>query len=68
MSKSEIKFGAFVTIHSTTSSDMDGETGTILGIASEHPNNNFWIVELSKPLLNRKAIVLTDACLKLVND
>jgi hypothetical protein len=52
-----------VQFHSTASSDLDGKQGVILGIASEHPNNNFWIVQLDQALPERDAVVITDACL-----
>ena len=52
-----------VQFHSTGSSDLDGKQGVILGIASEHPNNNFWIVQLDQALPERAAVVITDACL-----
>lgn len=52
-----------VKFHSTSSSELDSNSGTILGIASSHPEHNFWIVLLDKPLQDRKAVVITDACL-----
>ena len=52
-----------VQFHSTGSSDLDGKQGVILGIASAHPKNNFWIVKLDQALPERAAVVITDACL-----
>ena len=51
-------------MHSTSSTDLDGKTGTLLGIAVKYPDNNFWIIELDNPLPDSRAIVLTDACIK----
>lgn len=62
--KNTLKFNDRVVMHSTSSVDLDGKTGTLLGIAVEYPNNNFWIIELDEPLPDRRAIVLTDACIK----
>jgi hypothetical protein len=57
-----------VEFHSTGSTDLDGKTGRILGIASEHATNNFWIVLLDVPLPEREAVVIIDACIKLIGD
>jgi hypothetical protein len=62
--KQNLEFNDRVEMHSTTSTDLDGKYGTLMGIASAHPNNNFWIVQLDEPMEDRSAIVLTDACLK----
>ena len=64
--KNLIKTNSRVKFHSTTSSDLDGNKGTILGIATQHPENNFWIVLLDNPLPERLAIVMTDSCLTLI--
>ena len=40
-----------VQFHSKGSSDLDGKQGVILGIASAHTENNFWIVKLDQALL-----------------
>ena len=62
--KSELKYNDRVKIHSTSSPVLDGKTGTLIGVASSFPNNNFWIVEFDIPQPERRAIVLTDACLE----
>lgn len=64
--KSQLKCNDKVEFHSTSSADLDGKSGTILGIASEHPENNFWIVKLDNPLPERIAVVITDSCIKAV--
>ena len=62
--KIKLKYNDRVKIHSTSSSLLDGKTGTLSGIASKFPTQNFWIVELDIPLTENRAIVLTDACLE----
>lgn len=59
-----MKCNSRVEFHSTSSSDLDGKRGTILGISAAYPNNNFWIVKLDTPLPDRLAVVITDSCLK----
>jgi len=55
-----------VEFHSTTSIDLDGKQGTILGFYADHTTNKFWIVLLDNPLPDWRAIVMTDSCLKKV--
>ena len=61
-----IQTNSRVEFHSTTSVDLDGKQGTVLGIAMELPENNYWIVLLDEPLPNRLAVIITDSCIKLV--
>jgi len=62
--KNNLKLHSRVIFHSTASVELDNKTGTILGIASSHPSNNYWIVSLDEPLPDRLAVVITDACIK----
>lgn len=62
--KNTLKYNDRVVMHSTTSTDLDGKTGTLIGIYANFPNNTHWIVELDEPLIDRRAIVLTDSCIK----
>lgn len=62
--KNTLKYLDKIQMHSTGSIDLDNKTGTLIGISSDLPHNKFWIVELDEPLENRKAIVLTDSCIK----
>ena len=55
-----------VEFHSTTSVELDGKQGNVLGIAMNLPENNYWIVMLDNPLPDRLAVVITDSCLKLI--
>lgn len=64
MDNKVLKYNDRVEIHSTSSLDLDGKSGTLMGISSDLPQNKFWIVELDEPLKDRRAIVLTDSCLK----
>jgi hypothetical protein len=76
MSKENFKTDSRVEFHSTAS-ELDGKTGTILGISSSHAECNFWIVGLDEPLperrafgvsaSERRAVVIIDSCLKLAN-
>lgn len=59
-----LKYNDRIKMHSTTSHLLDGKSGTLIGIYTECPENNFWIVELDEPLVDRRAIVLTDSCIK----
>lgn len=59
-----LKFNDRVEMHSTTSTELDGKFGLLMGIASQNYDNTFWIVELDEPLADRRAIVLSDSCLK----
>jgi hypothetical protein len=59
-----LKLNDRVIMRNTNSSDLDGKFGTLMGIASQHEDNTFWIVELDEPLVDRRAIVLTDSCLE----
>ena len=63
--KNLIKTNSRVEFHSTTSADLDGKRGLVLGIATALPENNYWIVLLDEPLPDRLAIVITDSCVKL---
>jgi len=58
------KTGNKVILHSTGSSKLDDKSGELIGIASALPENNYWIVLLDEPLPERKAIVITDSCIK----
>ena len=60
----KLEFNNRVVMRDTTSTDLDNKRGTLMGIASQHDNNTFWIVELDEPLADRRAIVLTDSCLQ----
>ena len=62
--KEPLKFNDRVEMHSTTSTELDGKHGSLMGIASQDYNNTFWIVELDEPLADRRAIVLSNSCLK----
>jgi hypothetical protein len=62
--KNTLKYNDRVVMHSTTSIDLDGKTGTLIGIAVALASNNFWIVELDEPHPDRRAIVLIDSCIK----
>ena len=59
-----LQYNERVRMHSTTDSLLDGQTGTLIGTSSVFPESTFWIVELDNPQPNRRAIVLTDACLE----
>lgn len=59
-----LKYNDRIEMHSTTDPFLDNKTGTLIGIASIFPENNFWIVELDEPLVDRRAVVLTDACIR----
>jgi hypothetical protein len=67
MSKENFKTDSRVEFHSTAS-ELDGKTGTILGISSSHAECNFWIVGLDEPLPDRRAVVIIDSCLKLSDE
>lgn len=68
-----IKMDQRVMIHSTCSNELDGKYGTILGggiclnIGVDYMGWNTYIVLLDQPLFDRKAILLTDACLEPLN-
>jgi len=66
MNEVKLKTDSRVEFHST-GSVLDGMTGSVVGISSEFATGNVWIVGLDKPLPDRKAVVMTDACLKSLN-
>ena len=65
--KQSLKYNDRIKMHSTTSPQLDGKTGTLIGIYAEFPTNDCWIVELDEPQVDRRAIVLTDACIQLLD-
>ncbi len=66
--KSNLKYNSKVKFHSTSSADLDGKTGKILGLLVAHAENNYWIVGLDTPLEDRSALVITDSCISLVKE
>lgn len=68
MSKCSIQYLDRVKINSTTDNQIDGATGTILGVSSDHGVVKFLIVGLDVPLATCSAIVLIDSCLELLSD
>ncbi len=62
--KQNLSLGDFVTIGQTGGDEnLEGMEGRILGKGMESPEADFYIVLLSKPLPDRAAIVITEACL-----
>lgn len=62
--KQNLSLGDFVTIGQTGGDAvLEGMEGRILGKGMETAEADFYIVLLSKPLPNRAAIVITEACL-----
>lgn len=63
-----IDIGSVVRFHSLGGSDMENKFGDIVGVASRHEGNIFWIVKFrgKKPKSVGKAscVVMTDACLE----
>jgi hypothetical protein len=53
---------------STGSSELEGKIGTVLGLYAHFAESGFLIVLLDEPLLDRKAVVITENCLTLLGE
>jgi hypothetical protein len=53
-----------IRISATTSAELDGQYGTIIGITATDPSVDFYIVELDQPLASGwRAITLIESCI-----